>query len=200
MLVRDPNRGETMRVRRITIQRKEPTRDGDTALHILATVPGQRASAPALARLYGKRWSIETAFLEITTTLSCEIQTLGYPQAAWLALCLPWLAYNAVSLINAALRREPGRPKVNDEVSIDDLSVELGRTYDGMMMALPAPHWVLCRELADQACADAWRELASWVYLSSYLKHPRGPKQKPPARTAYQNGQHVSTAKLLAPR
>jgi IS4 transposase len=25
--------------------------------------------------VYGKRWSIETAFFEITTTLSCELNT-----------------------------------------------------------------------------------------------------------------------------
>ena len=86
MLVRDHS-GETMRVRRITIKLQEPTRDGDTVLHMLSNVPLPRASAAHLARLYGKRWSIETAFLEITTTLSCEINTLGYPQAALLTFC-----------------------------------------------------------------------------------------------------------------
>src|SRR5262245_14586452 len=82
MRVRDPARGETMRVRRMTIQLTVPTRDGDTELHILSNVPSGRASAAQLARVYGKRWSIETAFFEITTTLSCEINTLGYPKAA----------------------------------------------------------------------------------------------------------------------
>jgi hypothetical protein len=55
MLVRDPASGETMRVRRITIKLQEPTRAGDTALHILSKVPSPRASAAQLARLYGKR-------------------------------------------------------------------------------------------------------------------------------------------------
>ena len=50
-LVRDPNSGEPMRIRRITLKLKEPTRDGDTELHIRSTVPIQRASAPHLARL-----------------------------------------------------------------------------------------------------------------------------------------------------
>jgi len=58
MRVRDPDSGETMRVRRITIKVKEPTRDGDTELHILSNVPLPRASAAPLARLYGKRWRI----------------------------------------------------------------------------------------------------------------------------------------------
>jgi hypothetical protein len=200
MLVRDPNSGETMRVRCLTIKLKEPTRDGDTELHILSNVPCQRASAPQLARLYGKRWSIETAFFELTTTLSCEINTLGYPKAALFTFCLALLAYNAVSLIKAALRSEHGRQKVNDEVSSYYLALEIGRTYDGMMIAIPSPHWAFFRELSDKAFANVLRELASSVNLSRYQQHPRGPKKKPPERTAYQNGNHVSTAKLIAQR
>ena len=200
MLVRDPDSGETMRVRRITIKLQEPTRDGDTVLHMLSNVPLPRASAAHLARLYGKRWSIETAFLEITTTLSCEINTLGYPKAALFTFCLALLAYNAVSLIKAALRSAHGRQKVNDEVSSSYLALEIGRTYDGMMIAIPAPHWALFRELPTQEFANVLRELASAVNLTRYRKHPRGPKKKPPERTAYQNGKHISTAKLLAQR
>ena len=198
MLVRDPNSGEPLRVRRITVQLTEPTRDGDTELHILTNVPTQRASAAQLARLYGKRWSIETAFFEITTTLSCESKTLGYPKAALFAFCLALLAYNAVSLIKAALRSVHGRQKVNEEVSSYYLSLEIGRTYDGMMIAIPAPHGVFFRVLSNVEFANALPELASSVNLSRYQKHPRGPKKKPPERTAYQNGKHISTAKLLA--
>lgn len=200
MRVRAPDGGETMRVRRLTIKLKEPTRDGDTELHILSNVPPPRASAAHLARLYRKRWSIETAFFEITTTLSCEINTLGYPKAALFTFCLALLAYNAVSLIKAALRSVHGRQKTTDEVSSYYLSLEIGRTYDGMMIAIPAPHWALFRALSDKECAAALHELASSVDLARYQKHPRGPKKKPPERTAYQNGKHVSTAKLLAQR
>jgi hypothetical protein len=200
LLMRDPASGETMRVRRITLKLTEPTRDGDTELHILSNVPLPRASAAHLARLYGKRWSIETAFFEITTTLSCEINTLGYPKAALFTFCLALLVYNAVSLIKAALRRAHGHQQVNDEVSGYYLSLEIGRTYDGMMIAIPAPHWALFRALSDKEFADALHEVASSVHLARYQKHPRGPKKKPPERAAYQNGKHVSTAKLLAQR
>jgi IS4 transposase len=100
-----------MRLRRITIKLKVPTRDADTESHILSNVPTGRASAAQLARAYGKRWSIETAFFEMTTTLTGEINTLACPKAALftfclalLAYCLALLAYNAVSLIKAALR------------------------------------------------------------------------------------------------
>jgi hypothetical protein len=200
MRVRDPESGETMLMRRITVKLKVPTRDGDTELHILSNVPSGRATAAQLAWGYGKRWSIETAFFEITTTLTCESHALGYPKAALFTFCLALLAYNAVSLIKAALRSEHGRKQINDEVSGYYLSLEIGRTYDGMMIAIPAPHWQFFRELSDRDFADALRELAASVRLSRYQKHPRGLKKKPPERTPYENGKHVSTAKLLAQR
>ena len=80
------------------------------------------------------------------------------------------------------------------------LSLEIGRTYDGIMIAIPVPHWALFRALSDKEFAKALRELASSVYLARYQKHPRGPKKKPLGRTAYQNGKHVSAVKLLAQR
>ena len=110
---------------------------------------------------FTRRWGIETAFFEITTTLACEINTLGYPKAALFTFCLALLAYNAVSLIKAALRSAHGRQKVNDEVSSYALSLEISRTYDGLMIAIPAPHWGLFRILSDQAFANVLRELAS---------------------------------------
>ena len=125
---------------------------------------------------------------------------MGYPQAALFTFCLALLAYNAVSLIKTALRNTHGRQKVNDEVSGYYLSLEIGRTYDGMMVAIPAPHWALFRELSAKEFANALRELASSMHLARYQKHPRGPKKQPPERTAYQHGKHVSTAKLLAQR
>src|SRR5262245_66696711 len=87
-----------------------------------------------------------------------------------------------------------------DSILMSYLSLEIGRTYDGMMIAIPAPHWVLFRELSAKAFANTLRDLAASVHLSRYQKHPRGPKKPPPQRTAYQSGQHVSTAKLLAQR
>ena len=78
--------------------------------------------------------------------------------------------------------------------------ITVSRTYDGMMIAIPAPHWALFRALSHQEFASALHELASSVDLSKYQKHPRGPKKRPPERAPYQNGQHVATAKLLAQR
>jgi hypothetical protein len=116
------------------------------------------------------------------------------------AFCLALVAYHAVSVITAALRRAHGGQKVTDEVSGSSLALEIRRTYDGMMIAIPVPHWAIFREMSAREFAEALRELASAVHLAKYRKHPRGPKKKPPQRTAYQNGSHVSTAKLIAQR
>jgi hypothetical protein len=110
------------------------------------------------------------------------------------------VAYNAVAFIKAALRSAHGRKQVNDEVAGYYLALEIGRTYDSMMLALPALHWTLCRALSAKAFADVLRALAASVHLSKYRQHPRGPKKAYPERTAYQNGKHVSTAKLIAQR
>jgi hypothetical protein len=118
---------------------------------------------------------------------------LGYPQAALFTFCLALLAYNAVSLIKTALRNTHGRQKVNDEVSGYYLALEIGRTYDGMMIAIPAPHGALFRELSDKAFANALRALASSVNLSRYQKHPRGP------RRSLLSGRHIRTESTSRP-
>jgi hypothetical protein len=143
---------------------------------------------------------METAFVDLTTTLSCELNTLGYPKAALCAFCLALIAYNAVSGMKAAWRRAHGKPKGNNAVSSYDLSWEIRQTDDGMMSAIPAPHWAVCREMSPAEFAGVLRELASSATLSQYRKHPRGPKKKPPERTAYKNGRHVATARRIAQR
>jgi hypothetical protein len=64
----------------------------------------------------------------------------------------------------------------------------------------PPLHWAVFRAMSDREFADALCELASAMHLSRYRKHPRSPKKKPPQRTAYQSGSHVSTARLIAQR
>jgi len=89
-----------------------------------------------------------------------------------------------VAVINAALRRAHGQPQGAHEVSSDDLALAIRQTYDGMMVAIPAPHWAVFQTMAPAVLAEVLRELAASVRLSKYRKHPRGPKKKPPARSA----------------
>ena len=50
--------------RRITVVLNEPTRDGDSEIHIVSNLP-KRIGAIHIAELYRDRWQIETAFQEV---------------------------------------------------------------------------------------------------------------------------------------
>jgi Transposase DDE domain len=189
----------TWTVRRITVELDQPTRDGDYVIHLLSNVPG-KVHAVKLAEVYRKRWTIETMFLELTETLTCEIHTLGYPKAALFAFCLALLAYNAVSVLQAALRAVHGVDKIDQELSGYYVTLEIKQTYTGMMVAIPPKRWMTFRTFSPAKMAKVLRELATKVQLAQYKKTPRGPKKKPLKRKAYKNGSHLSTAKVLAER
>lgn len=76
------DQGQKLLVRRLTVVLDEPTRDGHGEIHLVSNVPVSDADACALATLYRKRWSLETAFAELTVHLACEVNTLSYPKAA----------------------------------------------------------------------------------------------------------------------
>jgi len=195
--LRDPETGETAPYRRITVKLDQATRDGDCEIHLLSNVPEKNADALKLAELYRKRWTIETVFQEITATLQCEIDTLGYPKAALFAFCLALVAFNAVSVLKASLRAVHGQATVNETVSGYYLNLEIRGTYEGMMIAIPERHWRIFRTLDVRSLVNVLKEIAGHVHLSRYRKHSRGPKKPPPKKSAYANGGHVSTFRLL---
>lgn len=200
LAVTDPKSGEELILRRVTVELKQPTREGDTEIHLLSNVPVEVASAEKLAELYRNRWTIERVFFEIERAFESEISTLAYPAAALFALSLGLLAYNAVALIEAAIGREHGRETVRNDVSMYYLSLEIRQAWDGMQIAIPPKHWRVFATQSDEDFAASLREIARRVQLTRYQKHPRGPKKKPPKKTKYQHGGHVSTAKLIAER
>ena len=200
MEITDPTTGSTVTIRRITVKLNQPTRDGDPEIHILTNLPQRAADARKVADLYRKRWTIETMFQELTETLTCEIKTLGYPKAAVFAFCLALVAYNGISVIKAALRSVHGTDTVEEHVSGYYLSLEISKTYTGMMIAIPAKHWTVFRDMSVAQLARVLKELARRVDLSKYQKHPRGPKRPCPERIHTGRSHHVSTARILARR
>src|SRR4029434_936744 len=56
--------------------------------YILTNLPLRKASAKRVARLYRKRWTLETAFQHLEAYFHSEINTLGYPKAALFGFCL----------------------------------------------------------------------------------------------------------------
>jgi hypothetical protein len=192
--------GAVLDVRRVTVVLDQPTGDGDTEIHILTNLPARQAPAAKVADLYRKRWTVEGLFLEVATTLACEVKTLCYPKAALFALSLGLLAANAVAVLKAALRAAHGAERVQAAVSGYYLALEIRQAWDGMLVAIPPPHWAVFGRLSDADLAAALKEVAAGAKLARYQKHPRGPKKRPPPRSRYQHGAHVATAKILAAR
>ena len=191
--------GAYLELRRITIALDKPTRDGDTEIHILTNLPS-RIRAKVIARLYQKRWTIETAFQELTVALKCEINTLAYPKAALFGFCVALLAFNVLSVVKAALRAIHGVHQIEDKLSGYYLADEIAGTYRGMMLAIPEEHWEVFAALTTAQLVTVLKELARKVDLAKLRKHPRGPKKPKPQRRRSRRVTHVSTARILAKR
>jgi len=196
----NPDTGESFLARRITVELDKPTRHGDSQVHLLTNLPAEDADARQVARLYLQRWTIERVFQDLTVALTCEVRTLGYPKAALFGFCLALVAYNAVSLIQAALRAVHGTQKVQAELSWYYLCVHLSKVYTGMMIAVPGRSWDIVGHLDTQEFAALLKELAARIDLRRFRKHPRGPKKPPPKKISGAKTCHVATARILAKR
>jgi len=200
--------GGQLESRRITVELDRPTRDGETEIHLLTNLPA-RVTAKAVARLYLRRWSIETAFQELTVQLACEVQTLGYPKAALFAFCVALLCYNALSVVKAALRStprqraalvadRPHKPHRVDELSTYYLAHEISGVWQGLNIMLPETYWQA--RFGNQTPAQLaveLRRIARAVDVRKYRKRPATATQRS-ARPPCQPRAHVSTARILA--
>ena len=191
--------GRTRVVRRVTVELKSPTRDGDTELHLLTNLTARQATARKVAELYRQRWTIENVFHELTMVLRCEVRTLGYPKAALFLFCVALLLENTLAMLQGSLRAVHGDAVV-EELSSDSLAYEMQTTYSGMLIAIPAAHWEPFGTMPLAEFVRHLKSLAQQVDVSFHRKRRRGPKKPPPVRSPYHNGGHVSTAKILALR
>lgn len=198
--------GRKLVVRRITVRLDEPTRDGDQELHVLTNLP-VRVSGKRIARLYADRWQIEAAFRELATALRSEINTLGYPRAALFGFCLAVVSYNVLNVVRGALNKASDKGNDGDKearkFSTYYLSEEIAGVYRGMMIAIPAEHWVEpFATLTPKQLATKLLWLAKQVdfdifYTNPYIPKPTRREKKPQRR---RKGKHVSTYKLLQTR
>ena len=183
--------------RRLRIKLDQATRDGATLLYILTNVPARKVSAKRVARLYRKRWTLETAFQHLEAYFHSEINTLGYPKAALFGFSLALVAYNLLAVVLAALRGVHGQDKVDAEVSLYYIANEISTTYNGMMIAIPEAAWDVFARMSAPDMVATLRDLAQRVDLRAYRKSPRGPKRAGPKHDGSSKQGHVSTAKLL---
>ncbi len=196
--VRLEHSGQQLQVRRVVVRLHQPTRDGESVIAILTNLPSAVADGFKVAELYRKRWTVETFFQVVTTSLNCEIKTLGYPKAALFSFSMALLASNALSTLRAALRSVHGIGKIEAGFSNYYLAEEITMTYRGMMIAIPPQHWKIFRSMNQEQFCSTLQVLAKKVKLSAFLSHPRGPKKKKKKPPYDPRHPHVSTARLLA--
>lgn len=187
----------SMTLRRIVVQLDQPTRDGDSELALLTSLPKAAVGALEVAQLYRRRWTIESFFQSVTLNFEGEIQTLAYPQAALFCFAMALAAANILAVVRAALGSVHGFGKIEAGLSDFYLVDEIQHVYRGMMIAIEPKQWVVFETLSRAQLAELLQQLASHVHLASFQKTPRGPKKKKPPRQPNPKKPHVSTAKLL---
>lgn len=198
ILLTDASTSKTMVVRRIIIPLRKANDKGEKALYVLTNLSRKQATARMVADLYAQRWTIEKAFQQLTDDLRTEIDTLAYPKAALFGFCLACVAYNAVSLVKAALRATLGAEFVEQKLSMYYLTLEVARVTPGMDIAIPEKEWRIFRRMSTQEFVATIIAVASRVRSEKYTKHKRGPKKPPPKKSKGKRLKHVSTARILA--
>ena len=202
--------GQEMTVRRVTLELEKKTRDGDKELHLLTNLPKQ-VGAGRITESYRTRWQIETAFAKLTTVLRCELNTLGYPDAALFGFCIAVVMYNAFSTVIAALRvthpeveaaaREQTTPGKRKKFSFYYLTNEIAGVWQGMRIAIPDRHWAKAFQgLTPKQLARKLLWLGRQVSCERFLTNPYSEQKRRKQRKMTTRGGNVSTYKVLQQR
>lgn len=187
---------DALKMRRITVELDQPTRDGDTAVHVLTNLPATD-DAITISNLYRLRWEEETGFNYLTTTLTCELATVSHPKAALFLFCMAMLSFNIRQVVFAALFAEHEDEEVA-EVSHFHVSKEISKFTEGMLVAIDEAMWDELLPGTTKGVAEFMRRIARSIDLKKYKKSRRGPKIKQAKKRPHRKKDHVSTAKLLA--
>ena len=185
-------------MRRVEIVLDTPTRDGDTTIRLLTTLP-KRVKAKAVAQLYRERWSIEGLFGRLEAALKSEVRTLGQPRAALLTFGTAVVAYNVLAVIQAAIAAAHDLDAAGIQVSTFYVADDVRSDYRGMLIAIPAARWAEFDAQSPAVLARTLVTIAANLDPRTVRKHPRGPKPKVVKGYAPRSSvqRHVSTAKVL---
>lgn len=189
--------GQALRLRRVDVQLDHPTDDGDTKIRLLTNLPKSHFTARKVARLYRRRWQIESLFQRLKSVLHSEVESLGHPRAALLAFGVAVLAYNALAVLQSAVWAAHELQSSDIELSPYYLADEIRVHYAGMMMAMMA--WKRYEPLTAAQLGRVLLQIAKHANPMALRKHPRGPK--PSKKVGYVSGaiarRHVATARVL---
>jgi hypothetical protein len=188
-----------LRVRRIRIRLPKPTRDGDDTIYLMTTLTAEQADALTLAGLYRQRWTIERAFLHLTTQLRCEVHTLCYPGAALFALACAMVAFNVLAVVKAAIRAAHGQ-EVEATLSGYYMAIEMRNLGESLDTVVDAEDWQPLRQASPQAMADWLTQQARRLDLARYRKTGRTTRKPAVKRTHDPARPHFSVARTLQQR
>jgi hypothetical protein len=132
--------GNKLLARRITIELENRSPDGQLDLHILTNLP-KRFQSLKLADFYCRQWMMEITFQDLAAKLQDEVAAAGYPRATFFVYCLALIAYNVLSVIEAALCSVQDKNNSHDDVFWYYLANEIDSAWRGMMIALPSQNW-----------------------------------------------------------
>ena len=196
--------GRAMIVRRITIKLNQATRDKETEIHLLSNLP-QKVRGSTIATAYLDRWSIEAAFHKLTTVLRCELNTLGYPDAALFGFSLAVVMYNALGVVMAAIREAHPQAvaeatQQQKKISFYYLANEISSVWQGMKLVVADEYWAAAfAGKTPKQMAHTLRQLARKVHIETLLTNrPRTKIRKKPRTIKY--GGHFSTYRMLKQR
>jgi IS4 transposase len=191
--------GHELILRRVELHLDSPTEDGETVIRILTNLPKSAFTARKIARLYRRRWNIETLFQRLESVLCSEVTSLGHPRAALLAFGVAVLAYNVLAVLEAAVKAKHDLQASDIELSSYYLATEVKTHYAGMMVAIAVAAWDAYDALPTPQLASTLLQVAERVDPRAMRKHPRGPKK--PKKKGYVDGaiarRHVATARIL---
>ena len=190
-------RAGSVECRCIIIRLRQPLRDGTIALRLLTNVPEGRLDAGRASGLYRARWRIESAFQELTESVRCEIDTLGYPKAALFGFALAVVSYNVLVVTRSALASGLGE-EIEGEAALSSyhMATQVAAVSEGLSIAVPPSAWERFVAMTAAEFASWLSELARGIDWRPYRKRPRGPK-KPVAVKRTRRGAHRSTAREL---
>lgn len=209
--------------RLITLKLNKPTEDGETEIRLFANLPPEKASATEIARAYRQRWRLENTFQEVTVNVQCELNTLGYPNAALLTFSLALCICNALHVVMRAMgqthaqaqqKKADGeaqklavskaappsaapKEKLAQELSSYYLVNEINLAYDGMDIVLDQQAWQPVRTMTTSALARWLTTAARHADWKKYLKAKRGPKKPVTPILGGRRNPHRSTYRLL---
>jgi hypothetical protein len=186
--------GKSVCLRRVWLTLPSPTRNGDLDIVVLTNLPADVITAEQVMEQYRHRWRIETMFADLTTTLCCEVKSMGHPRAALFVFANAVVAANTLAGVRAGLRSTHGSD-VEERVSIYQIVDDLQGTYRSTEMLDDTSASTM--EMSDREFKELFLSIIFRVNLRRYPKAKTRPRSKPKVRGTAQDPPHVSTYRLL---